>query len=66
MALRRRHAQIVVDGASSHTIDYVAQIAQIANLLLHIGKFLVAMHDKNCRSRKISKNLSALTNMTNI
>ena len=31
MALGRRHPQMVKDGASSHTIDYIAQVQDVLN-----------------------------------
>ena len=39
---------------------------KVANSCVHIGKNLVNMHNKNGRSRKISRNASAPKNMTNI
>ena len=38
----------------------------LLNLVLHFSKYLIDTHNKNCRCRKISRNGSAIENMTNI
>ena len=45
---------------------WIAFENKVAQNILHMGKYLVHMHNKKYRSRENSKNYSAPTNMTNI
>ena len=53
---------------AQHLFKTMLQIVLLkkCKFVVYINKYLVIIHNKNCRSRTISRNWSALTNMINI